>query len=266
MRLCETIVEDHILLVPPNDPHETLQGTNRSALMRSLPMIAPIFVAHFMTAVGEIYALDGLSNGKKRPEKFLLDLVNYWLGESDENEDSQEVDNVDDSYKMGRLFPTMSAALNSASILFTSAHQYSAQQVLLPLMGLARWAILYPISPYDENRSAYYHEEYARLHAGILECLNDVVERRSLVRIEVLSAKKLAILVCGIQIAVDNYKNQPYFNASAQQECLDRLGQFLHCLTAAKCIYGKLAEVVSNLKNLPKNRLIILYMQRYKSA
>ena len=56
------MVEDHILLVPPDDPHEALQSTNRAALMTALPVIAPIFVAHFMTAVGEIYAPDNSSN------------------------------------------------------------------------------------------------------------------------------------------------------------------------------------------------------------
>ena len=83
-----------------------------------------------------------------------------------------------DDYELGRLFPAMSATLNSASVLFTSAHQYSAQQTLMPLMGLARWSILYSISPYEENRNCEYREDYARLHSGILECLNDVLERR----------------------------------------------------------------------------------------
>ena len=56
-------MEDHILLVPPDDPHETEQSSNRVALMTALPAIAPIFVGHFMTAIGEIYALDNPASG-----------------------------------------------------------------------------------------------------------------------------------------------------------------------------------------------------------
>ena len=105
-------------------------------------------------------------------------MVNSWLGELDDNETNQDVDINNDDYELGRLLPAMSAALNSANVLFTSAHQYSAQQTLMPLMSLAKWSILYPISPYEDNRNFDFREDYARLHSGILECLNDVLERR----------------------------------------------------------------------------------------
>ena len=63
IRLCESLIEEHILLVPPDDPHESDQTTNRVALKTSLPVIAPIFVAHFMTAIGEIYEIDTSATG-----------------------------------------------------------------------------------------------------------------------------------------------------------------------------------------------------------
>ena len=58
IRLCESLIEEHILLVPPDDPYESDHTTNRIALKTSLPVIAPIFVAHFMTAIGDIYEID----------------------------------------------------------------------------------------------------------------------------------------------------------------------------------------------------------------
>ena len=63
LRICESLVEDHILLVPPDEPQETHQTSNRIALMTALPVIAPIFVAHFMTAIAEIYALESSACG-----------------------------------------------------------------------------------------------------------------------------------------------------------------------------------------------------------
>ena len=63
VRLCESLIEEHILLVPPDDPHESDQTTNRTALKTSLPVIAPIFVAHFMTAIGEIYEIESTAIG-----------------------------------------------------------------------------------------------------------------------------------------------------------------------------------------------------------
>ena len=264
IRLCESLIEDHILLVPPDDPHENEQSNNRLALMTSLPVIAPIFVAHFMTAIGELYILDSSPNGKKCPPKVILELINSWLGENNEMDTISDNGADQDDYELGRIFPAMSPTMNSANILFTSPHQYSTQQTLMPLMSLARWAILHTIIEYSGKCN--YRDDYARLHSGILECLNDVLERRPLIRADVLSTKKLVLLVSGIQLALDNYETEASFDLSAQQECLDRLGQFLHCVTAAKCVYGKLSEVVSSIKNLPKNRLLTLYIQRYKNS
>ena len=70
----------------------------------------------------------------------------------------------------------MSASLNSANVLFTAPHQYSAQQTLMPLVSLAKWSILSPILVTDTTQIC--QEDYTRLHSGILECLNDVLERR----------------------------------------------------------------------------------------
>ena len=105
-------------------------------------------------------------------------MVNSWLGELDDKEIIQDSDINSDDYELGRLLPAMSACLNSANVLFTSAHQYSAQQMLMPLMSLAKWSILYPINAHEEQRNFDFREDYARLHSGILECLNDVLERR----------------------------------------------------------------------------------------
>ena len=80
--------------------------------------------------------------------------------------------------QLGRLLPAMSASLNCSNVLFTSPHQYSAQQTLMPLINLAKWTILFPVLPNEGNRKDEYGEDYSRLHSGILECLNDVLERR----------------------------------------------------------------------------------------
>ena len=108
-----------------------------------------------------------------------MELINSWLGEVDGKEIREDENISEDDNELGRLCPAMAATLNSSNILFTSAHQYSAQQTLMPLMGLAKWATMYPISPHEDNRNVEYGEHYARLHSGVLECLNDVLERRS---------------------------------------------------------------------------------------
>ena len=66
----------------------------------------------------------------------------------------------------------------SANVLFTAPHQYSAQQTLMPLVSLAKWSILSPILSNEKELFTQHLEDYSRLHSGIVECLNDVLERR----------------------------------------------------------------------------------------
>ena len=114
----------------------------------------------------------------KHPPKFVLELLNAWLGESDSQETSQDPNPSVEDNQLGRLLPSMSAVLNSANVLFTSPHQYSPQQTLMPLVSLARWSILSPILLSESKTTIKQFEDYSRLHSGILECLNDVLERR----------------------------------------------------------------------------------------
>ena len=115
---------------------------------------------------------------KKYPPKFILELLNSWLGESEGLEVNHDSNSNSEDNQLGRLLPSLSAALNSANVLFTSPHQYSAQQTLIPLVTLAKWSILSPILSNEKETLNQYLEDYSRLHSGILECLNDVLERR----------------------------------------------------------------------------------------
>ena len=115
---------------------------------------------------------------KKYPPKFILELLNSWLGESEGQEVNHDSSSNSEDNQLGRLLPSLSAALNSANVLFTSPHQYSAQQTLIPLVTLAKWSILSPILSNEQETLNQYLEDYSRLHSAILECLNDISERR----------------------------------------------------------------------------------------
>ena len=111
-------------------------------------------------------------------------------------------------------------------------------------MGVASWGILGD-SPV-----------HAMIHLRVLQCLREASENREILRTEIVPVKRISLLIQHVEAAIDDLE----MGSEKLQECLDRLGQFLHAVTAAKCLSGTSgkasAEVISCLKRLPANRLI----------
>ncbi len=112
-----------------------------------------------------------------------------------------------------------------------------------PLLGLVRWTVIG-----DEDI-------HCRLHLCLLQCLCEARKTRATLRPDIVPVKKVTLLIQKVEAALDDIDGTE--EASRRQECLDRLGQFLHAVTAAKLLSGgKTAEIISCLKRLPANRLI----------
>ena len=246
----------------------------RPDALKSLPIIAPLLAAHFMTSLCEIYSMDlplrakpsatktysstiiqSASCKPNTPPKCVVDLVTSWMGEGG--------DQLLPAQEENRLLPGMAPALESAACLGTNS--------TVPLMGLAKWTCLQPIVAKVQGSpdSVTDHETYARLHVGILECLTDAHQKRRLMRNDIVSSKKVVVLVNEIRVALDNCQDEgdnlpAPVDCSPTQECLDRLGQFLNCLFTIKCVHGKTDEVVSTLRHLPENNMISILVNQLR--
>ena len=154
-----------------------------------------------------------------------------------------------------RMLPAITPVLESTACLGTTAST--------PLIALAKWAIIHPLIAKASASNEMEHDLFAKLHVGILECLADVKQKRSSVRGEVVNAKKVNILVNEVRVILDNYMEGWAVGGvedAATQETLDRLGQFLSCLVAAKCVHGRMDEVIDGLKTLPQNAMISILL------
>ena len=73
----------------------------------------------------------------------------------------------------------------------------------------------------------------------------------------------IVLLVGRIEETLKNYEYTQCDLGSNQELALDRLGQFLHCLSATGSIHGKLYEVFNSVKRIQqKNRLLQMYLNR----
>jgi len=256
-QLCEAVLNEFVLLVP--DSIDAL---------KSLPVIAPLFAAHLMTALGDIYTMDlplkapattktysstiisTTSNRPNIPPKSVVDMVTSWMGEGGEELDPDRGEN--------RMLPAMTPVLETAACMG------SMHSAVVPLIGLAKWTCIYPlIAKVHGTESIQDHDTYARLHVGILECITDAHQKRKLLRAEIISSKKVVTLINDVRVTLDNYGKSE--GCPATQECLDRLGQFLNCLFTGRCIHGKLDELSATLKHLPQNNMISILANTMRS-
>jgi len=123
------------------------------------------------------------------------------------------------------------------------------------LVGLARWTILYPLTG-AKNRSSKDDATYAQLHLSILETLADSKKGYS------VPSKTLVLLVGKVEETLRKYDAQCDLGSN-KELALDRLGQFLHCLTATGGIHGKVSEIFSSVKRIQEsNRLLQMYVNR----
>ena len=246
LSVCESLLQEFILLV--DEPLEAL---------KNLPVVAPLFAAHLLVSMTEIYTLKvtckdlqknysstiiaAPSKTSNFPPKTVLHVVNSWMTGSECQD---------------RLLPTMVPCLISASCL--------GQSNTNPLLGLARWTVLYPLVA---SRLGLPKEDvafYSQLHVGILECLSDVARHRQLIRNDVVSAKRLGQLVSKVGEEISLLQKEWAASENVIEESLDRLGQFVSCVMAINLVTGERDEIFKNLKGLKtKNQMIGILMDTY---
>ena len=222
--LVTALVNDYILLIP-DSPQEAL---------KNIPMLSPLFAAHFMNAAAEIYApADG-----KLPPKALIELFITWL----------ESSNPD------KLLPVKGFMTKFGATTMTWTNPG-----LCPLVGLAKWSILGPAS-----KTKFYEDYWAKLHLFTLECLAETSDHRNLLlKTDLVPANKIVSLIEAV--AVESPKS-----GDEADLCFDRLSQFLNCLLASKLVSGRFNEIVAAVSKLPAvkksgNRLLKIFVQRAKN-
>lgn len=125
------------------------------------------------------------------------------------------------------------------------------------LLGLARWTILHPLVA-SKDRSSEEDSTYAQLHLAILETLAESKSTHS------VPVKSVVLLVSRVDEALKIHEDQSDLGSNKELS-LDRLGQFLHCLSATKGIQGKQTELCNCIKKiLNDNRLLQMYLNRYQ--
>ena len=226
--LVGSLVKDYILLIP-DKPEESL---------KNIPMLSPLFAAHFMNAVADIYSpLD------KSLPKVVIDLFILWLESSN---------------------PDKMLPLKGFMTQFGLHPMTWTNPGLCPLIGLAKWSVLGPLL--NESGEKIGSNHFTRIHLFLLECLAEVCDQKNLLlKTDLIPASKLVSLVDLVQAGLAKSGSE-----SVSEECLDRLGQFLNCLLSAKLTHGKLTETCSSIGKIPAykangNRLVKIFIQRGKS-
>lgn len=222
-----SLVKDYILLIP-DKPNESL---------KSIPILSPIFAAHFLNSVADLY-----SPFEKPLPPVAMDLFLLWL----------EASNSD---KMLPLKGFMTQL---------GLHPMSWTNMgLTPLIGLSKWSILGPVL--SETNEKPCQNAYTKLHLILLECLAEACDQKSLLlKTDLIPVVKLVSLVNCVQAGIANETS-----VADTDHCLDRLGQFLLCLLASKLVYGKMIEVTTSISRIPVyksrgNRLLKMFIQRAK--
>ena len=149
------------------------------------------------------------------------------------------------------LVEVCSQWMNSRSPLISSAGPNL-------LLGLIRWTILHPLI--QNKREAREDSVYALLHLSILQTLADLKEMAAPV-----SSKTVVLLIVRVHETLKSSSGLQCDLGSSRELALDRLGQFLHCLTSVGGIHGKLNEVHTSVKKLEavggNNRLLQMYLK-----
>ncbi len=132
----------------------------------------------------------------------------------------------------------------------------------VPLMfSLANWTIMQPLlSPKTSIENQAEDKVYSHLHLYILEGLSDVKDRKNK---EAVSSKRMVQLISKVG---DTIKNGD-LGKDKTDLSLERLGQFVHCITAVKGVQGSNSEICSTLKKLPSasdSRIIQMFLTNSK--
>jgi len=130
------------------------------------------------------------------------------------------------------------------------------------LLGLVRWTILHPLTEH-KGKSASEDTTFAQLHLSILEALAETQKiMNPQKKFPAVTNKSVVLLISRVEERLKSYDSQCDLGSNKELS-LDRLGQFVHCLTATGGIQGKLNEVMSSVKRIMNdNRLLQMYISR----
>lgn len=193
--------------------------------LESLPMIAPRFVANFMTAVCELYLTDARGNkGDNAPPEIILNVFSDWVFES----------------------PDLCLASQQPLALPAGA---IAMPVTTPFAGLIRWCVLAPLFDPKQN--------YGKLHLAILRCLQEMPPSSGLP--SAINAQQLVAIVNSIQLKTGEQSEDL---ASKIELSLERFAQSLQVALTCNCIYGNMHLLFARLESLPPNPLMDMVRHR----
>ncbi|KAL3285210.1 hypothetical protein HHI36_019325 [Cryptolaemus montrouzieri] len=221
-KLAESLVTDYFALIPGN------------SRLKTLPEIAPQFVANFLTAVAEIYFMDH----KKEP-----------------------------TFPPYNLLETITNFISSNSSLCIAAQQRQAllppgaiaMEATTPIAGLFRWCILAPL--YNQNS-----ELYSQLHLALLDSLLEIpyTNPPKAVCAQHLAAPVRSIMMYFNELKKQNKSLNEIIEDAPLQKSLDRQAQAIQVSLSVRCVYGKVDDLLNHLQVLPYNKLMKIVIHTHK--
>lgn len=193
---------------------------------KEIPKNAPLFATNFLTAVAEIYYINKVKTFIP-PPKVLLEVITEWIEE----------------YRtlcLTALLVNLQPALPLGGI---------PMPAVTPFTGLMRWCILSPFSPDDGTNLIY-----SKLQLLLLKSLaeSDWNQRGS----NVVNAQSLTAIIPLIMQKLNS-------DSLALEKSINMLAQAVHISLYSKAMYGNKQDLMTQLEQLPYNRLLKIVMKEH---
>ncbi|XP_971716.2 integrator complex subunit 15 [Tribolium castaneum] len=197
-----------------------------SERMKTLPDVAPQFTANFLTAVAENY-YNSKNKDQTYPSEGLLQTITFWISQN---------------ACLCIAAQQKQAALPPGAI---------AMEATTAIAGLIRWCTLAPLCDQDSDL-------YCHLHLALL---NSILEIPQTQPPKAISAQHLTVALRHILLSSNKGGKQPNL-----QIALDRFAQAVQVALATKCVYGKIDDLMSQLQQLPFNKLLSIIINTHKES
>uniref|UniRef100_U5ERW7 Uncharacterized protein n=1 Tax=Corethrella appendiculata TaxID=1370023 RepID=U5ERW7_9DIPT len=223
LELAQCIVRDFITF-----------SNKSSEQLKSLPMVAPRFVANFMTAVTDLY-FNSSRGSLVGPPELLLEVITDWVSEN----------------------PSICLASQQQLALPSGA---IAMPPMTALSGLIRWCVL---APMIQNTK----QTYSKLHLAILQSLMEAAPPNTAPP-TAINSQHLGLIISTLQNESDqivkknpgiNLKNNPFLSTS-----LERFAQAIQVALTSRCIFGNIPQLICRLETLPNNKLLQIVIKANK--
>ncbi|XP_065160858.1 integrator complex subunit 15 [Atheta coriaria] len=225
-KLAENIITDYFILLP-----KSLEN------IHELPVTCPQFTANFLTAIGELYFVEG---SLRFPPSCLLEAVTNWIMSD---------------HSLCIAAQTMQHPLPPGAI---------AMEATTPIAGLLKWTVLAPIYKIDSP-------VYEKLHLGLL---NSIFEIPVLPTPRAVSATALTQSNGGIlKYVMDLEKKAKLENVDRhllvmRDESLllslERYAQIVQVALTKRCIYGNIDDLIVQMSFLPQTHIVRIVIENYK--